>query len=140
MLNFRRLKEKNYNCLLLGLVPSCSMVVGCQYFRLIIIPPSFTLKMEEVSISKRFNYQQTQDVTALRTMVSFSNIIENYKCLIKNHARIVIVFNYSMVQSPSWEANWFAASQEIPRILWKPKVHYRTHKRSLVIVLNNIIF
>ena len=23
---------------------------------------------------------------------------------------------YSMVQSPSWEANWFAASQEIPRI------------------------
>ena len=34
-----------------------------------------------------------------------------------------------MVQSSSWEANWFAASQEIPRILWNPKVHYRTHKR-----------
>jgi len=34
-----------------------------------------------------------------------------------------------MVQSPSWEANWFAASQEIPHILRNPKVHYRTHKR-----------
>ena len=36
---------------------------------------------------------------------------------------------YSMVQSPSWEANWVAASQEIPRISRNPKVHYRTHKR-----------
>ena len=36
---------------------------------------------------------------------------------------------YSMVQSPSWEANWFAASQEIPSISRNPKVHYRTHKR-----------
>ena len=34
-----------------------------------------------------------------------------------------------MVQSPSWAANWFAASQEIPRISWNPKVYYRTHKR-----------
>ena len=34
-----------------------------------------------------------------------------------------------MVQSPSWEANWFAASQEIPRISRNPKVHYGTHKR-----------
>ena len=33
-----------------------------------------------------------------------------------------------MVQSPSWAANWFAASQEIPRISRNPKVHYRTHK------------
>ena len=40
-----------------------------------------------------------------------------------------IVLTYSMVQSPSWEANWFAASQEIPRILWNAKVHYRIHKR-----------
>ena len=34
-----------------------------------------------------------------------------------------------MVQSPSWEANWFAASRDIPHISRNPKVHYRTHKR-----------
>ena len=38
------------------------------------------------------------------------------------------LLTYSMVQSPSSEANWFAASQ-IPRVSWNPKVHYRTHKR-----------
>ena len=35
---------------------------------------------------------------------------------------------YSMEQSPSCEANRFSASQEIPRVLWKPKVYYRFHK------------
>ena len=35
---------------------------------------------------------------------------------------------HSMQHSPSWEANRFSASQEIPHIVWNPKVHYRTHK------------
>jgi len=42
---------------------------------------------------------------------------------------VIYLLTYSMVQSPSWEANWFAASQEIPHISRNPKVHYRTHDR-----------
>ena len=34
-----------------------------------------------------------------------------------------------MEQGPSWEASYFAASQEIPRVLWDPKVPHHTHKR-----------
>ena len=35
---------------------------------------------------------------------------------------------YSLEQSPSWESNRFSDSQEIPRILWNPKLHYRMNK------------
>ena len=41
---------------------------------------------------------------------------------------LTYLLTYSIVQSPSSEANCFAASQEIPHLLWNPKVHYRTHK------------
>ena len=41
---------------------------------------------------------------------------------------VACLLTYSMEQSPSWEGNQFSASQEIPRILWNLKVHYRIHK------------
>ena len=50
------------------------------------------------------------------------------KCLLVVSWTWIHLLTYSMVQSPSWEANWLAASQGIPRILWNPKVHYRTRK------------
>ena len=69
--------------------------------------------------------------------IKFGDFLENlrdyrfpYKSLIVCTAIILTyLLTYSMVQSPSWEANWSAASQETHRISRNPKAHYRTHKR-----------
>ena len=50
------------------------------------------------------------------------------------------LLTYSMEHSPSWEANRFSLSQEIPRKLWNPKVHYRSHKGFLSLFRNIIHF
>ena len=58
---------------------------------------------------------------------------------LRYHPSTLPIFTYSMEQSPSWEANQFSASQEIPRILWNPKVHYLIHKcPSSVRILSQI--
>ena len=44
------------------------------------------------------------------------------------YSRLIFLLTYSTQHSPSSEANQFPVTQEIPRILWNPKVHYRIHK------------
>ena len=60
-----------------------------------------------------------------------SFVVQTFKSLTitLRNTRFTYLLTYSVVQSPSGEANWFAVSQEFPRISRNPKVHYRTHKR-----------
>ena len=70
-------------------------------------------------------------------LMTTADMRSNVHPIVHNWARIEIVYctylltllTYLLhVQGPSWEADRFSANQEIPRILWNPKVHYRIHK------------
>jgi len=50
------------------------------------------------------------------------------------------LLTYSMEQSPSCEARRFSASQEIPHILRKPKVHYRMYKCPPTVLIQSQIY
>ena len=67
-------------------------------------------------------------LSSLSLPVVTVHLFPSLKCSILDFVRITCYsLTHSMMQSPSWEANRFSASQEIPRILWNPKGHYRIH-------------
>ena len=71
--------------------------------------------------SESVNMMDSINLTALSVFLTFLKLFR--------YVTLNNLVSKCMVQSPSWEANWFAASQEIPHISQNLKVHYRTHKR-----------
>ena len=55
-------------------------------------------------------------------------VCSNIRFEVLTSENITYLLTYSMKQSSSWDANQFSASQEMPRILLNPKVHYHIHK------------
>ena len=89
-----------------------------------LIPPTVTRNtMWGWHSTKSRNYKGTSSTTFRSALKGVSKKCAHEKL----NPKIPYLFN-STEHNPSWEANQFSVSQEIPYILWKPKVHYRIHK------------
>ena len=82
-----------------------------------------TKQLASSEIKNAWNYISTGRILSFLLHRTVPNSSQMYM------RKVSTTITHSMEQSPSWEANWFSASQEIPRILWNARVHYRSHKR-----------
>ena len=89
----------------------CSLYTGCK------------IRNKQVNIKHLFIKQFTR----LQVTTPWGHHQDDLYSILKEVYVLTYLLTYSMEQSPSWEANWFSASQEIPRILWNQKVHYSIH-------------
>jgi hypothetical protein len=80
----------------------------------------FVISSETIKPSRTSETRISESVFNLKSLFGSKN-------LLKTSNVNTYLLTYSMEQSPC-EANRFSASQEIPHILWNPKVHYRIHK------------
>ena len=77
-----------------------------------------------------FSYRYTFKLLKFFVLNIYLNIRLGMKCLVLTFLDVIkplFTLTHSMEQGPSWEANRFSASQEIPRILWNPNLDYRIH-------------
>jgi len=81
-----------------------------------------------VSLNKLQAHTQNTNTTGIpKSAIPFriSDYVSIQLTFLNLRLKQVCEIRNSTGPGPSWEANRSTASQEIPRILWSPKVHYR---------------